>query len=219
MSTEQPVNIKQRLIGAIVLVSLAVIFLPMILKDHSQYPGQEKLNSHTADIPPVPSQLQVVQEQVKKSQTKPLPPKQPALPKPRSIPLDSKNKAAVNRTVKTESVKKKMVQATPKPIKKAESKSKKEPSKLVAGKKSNAKKVDQSYAIQLGSFGSQKNAVELKRKLQRSKYRAYIEVIKTSKGIRHRVRVGPYLKRDQIAAIQKKINRSFKINGKIVNYR
>jgi len=199
MSEQAPVNIKQRVIGAIVLVSLAVIFLPMILKERSDYPAAAK----TAEIPPMPEKIKAIQQRANNN-TKPAAKKQPVLPKPKSIPSDQKNRQVVNKALSKPKESKKL----------AESKS----SKVVA-KAPKTRKITQSYAIQLGSFSSQKNAVDLKRKLQKSRYKAYIEVIRTSKGLRHRVRVGPYLKYDQIESIRKKINRGFKLNGKIVNYK
>ena len=152
----------------------------------------------------MPVKLEAVQKRATKPETKPVAKKQPTLPKPKAIPLDDKNRQIVNKAIAKKEVQKTVAPSEPKVTRV-------EPPKT--------KKVDQSYAIQLGSFSSQKNAIGLKRKLQKKKYHAYIEVIKTSKGISHRVRVGPYYKYDQITAIRKKINRSFKLNGKIVNYR
>jgi len=203
MSSEPIVDLKKRIVGAIVLVSLAIIFLPMILKDNNHFPDKIK----SSNIPPIPTKLKSLRDSVSNPINKPKTKEMPPLPKTKVIPLDNKNRHSVNKTVEKKQALKKVSQNKPKKVK---------ANKVTPSK---AKKVTQSYALQVGSFSSQRNAIDLKNKLRKKKYHAYIEVIKTSKGIHHRVRVGPYLKYDQIVAIQKKVKRNFKINAKIVNFR
>lgn len=221
MSSLAPVNIKQRLVGAIVLISLGVLFLPMILKDRSDYPAP-KANQRQVDIPLRPTQISKLEQEVQNkadarlkasSSQAPANPKStlskappmPALPKAQSRPLDENNRKQLAEKQRQHALQKQLANVE-----------KSKPKPVVVPKD---KKISDAYALQLGSFSSQANALGLRRKLRAQQFHAYIEIIKTSKGISHRVRIGPYFKYDQILSVQKKVKTQFKINGKIVSYR
>jgi len=80
------------------------------------------------------------------------------------------------------------------------------------------KTINKAYTLQLGSFSQQENALKLTKKLQAKKFKAYIEKIVLPNRTSYRVRIGPFLKYEQISLTQRKIKRQFKIDGKIVNY-
>jgi len=77
-------------------------------------------------------------------------------------------------------------------------------------------KISKAYAIQIASFSEKSNAQSLQSKLRKKKYKAYIESIMTSKGRIYRLRVGPYLKYDQITSIKLKIEKEFKLKKTII---
>ncbi len=187
---DHKIDLKQRLVGAIVIISLAIIILPIFFS-----PTDDSLKHFKVEkVPPIPEQMQETftakDKNLKQSN------KMPVLPVPKSIPVDDENKKQVLTTdiAKTNHT-----------------------SNYKNAKKPNDKTINQKYTLQLGSFGQQENAFNLRNKLRNKKFKAYIEQVKMGQKINYRVRVGPYLKYDQMISIQKKIKRSFKIDGRIIS--
>ena len=160
---------RRRLIGAITLVALMVVVLPMLL-DGEPKPVSQDINiqipaqnsgSFASRVIPVPEKTGTAEAAVKpqKTETAALPPLPPA-PKP----------GADKETAKTEQGKNEKT-AT------AESKS-------------------GAYVVQLAAFAHKDNAKQLQQKLSASGIRSYTEVLKTTRGEKTRVRAGPYESRD-----------------------
>ncbi len=191
MKSEKKVNFKQRIIGAIVIVSLAIIILPILLRPHENIEQQIKIEK----MPAVPSTIKKIVNQYDKSvnQVKTM----PALPVSGSLPMDDENKKQVEKTN----------------IEMAGN------SHYKNALRPKDKNINQAYSIQLGSFSQSDNAFKLRDKLRAKKYKAYIEKVKMSGALGYRVRVGPYLKYDSAESTQKSIQRIFNINGRIVIYK
>ena len=159
---------RRRLVGAIALVLLVVVFLPMLLDSEPK-----PLNQDIAiTIPPLP---------VPDSSSQPATPAVSAVaPSKPHIPPVRTETAPPSRPAPAPVAVQKV--ETPKPEAK--------PALLpqpVTG---------QDYVVQLGAFSNAANARALQRKLQESKFKAYTEVISSSGGERTRVRVGPYDSRE-----------------------
>ena len=202
------VNIKQRLIGAIVLVSLGVILIPLLLNggrdSHQEIYG--------SNIPPLPASLNRKLPEISPLEKVPVAEPVRTIPEeypPVKSPLKQvakenfkpiTSKIAISKTIK--SVKVKPAQKF-KPAPRPESKT-----------------INKAYTLQIASFSNSKNAFSLRDKLRKKGFKAYIESVKTVKGKIYRLRVGPYLKYDQLATIQKKIEQQFKLKQTIiVNYK
>jgi DedD protein len=184
------VDLKQRMVGAIVIISLAIIILPIFFS-----PTDDSLKHFEIEkAPPIPEQMQKAftakDKNLKQSN------KMPVLPVPKSIPVDDENKQQVLTTniAKTNHA-----------------------SNYKNAIKPKEKTINQKYTLQLGSFGQQENAFNLRNKLRNKKFKAYIEQVKMKQKINYRVRVGPYIKYGQMISIQKKIKKSFKIDGRIIS--
>ncbi|MFK5894774.1 MAG: SPOR domain-containing protein [Pseudomonadota bacterium] len=201
MEHDTKVDLKQRIVGAIVIISLAIIILPIFLSSQDNSLKDIEINN----VPPVPQHFQktFIEYDKKSKQIAQI----PKLPKPIVVPVDEINKKQVA----------KLKQAT-QPTKGSTVKITQNINYKNAVKPKN-KTINQAYTLQLGSFTQQNNALQLSKKLQAKKFKAYIEKIYLPKGVSYRVRVGPYLKYDQVALIKRKIKRQFKIDGKIVNYK
>jgi DedD protein len=63
----------------------------------------------------------------------------------------------------------------------------------------------EGFSVQLAAFADDKGANSLANKLKRAAYPAYTEPLTTSKGTLWRVRVGPYLTRDDATAVRDKL--------------
>lgn len=211
-----PVRIKQRVIGAIVLVSLAVIFIPMLLNsERSLDDGMPVFGSNIPNKPDyiskksVPTKTDSSSAIIIKSQadfdsrviidehTPKLKEKAKAsFAKVESTKKTSKDKSSLKASVvKKDSTANKIITAKTKPA---------------------AKQPAKAWAIQVGSFSERKNAFSLRNKLRSKKFTAFVESVKTVKGHVYRVRVGPEVKRLQAEKVQKRLKKELKISGLVI---
>ncbi|NOQ78736.1 MAG: hypothetical protein GQ546_04990, partial [Gammaproteobacteria bacterium] len=154
----------------------------------------------------------------------------PAVPQPMTMParkniisypereIVSDNKASneikpgSNRQkAKAKSAAKDSSKSTPKPVTKTLTNTSYEKTNKPA-----SAKINMAYTLQIASFSQKTNAFALRNKLRKKKFKAYIESILTEKGRIYRLRVGPYLKFDQIATIKKQIETQFKLKNTII---
>jgi len=204
-------GLKERLVGAAVIVILAVIFIPMLLDDTED---QEIVITET-NIPPKPENM-------------PLPPSVDE----RIIPADSNFSSRiipVQEEPAVEEVEEPVVQKTEEAVPPAEKKETTSPKPAqTAGQKSAAAagKNDEpatnvgvsAWVVQLGSFSSEKNAQELNQKLKQAGFRSFVEPLKQNNTTSYRVRVGPELRRSDAQIIKEKLKSTMQIEGIIVHY-
>jgi len=192
-------HFKQRIVGAIVLVALGVIFIPIILNqegDDSPISG--------SNIPEKPETLQELAIQQ--------PPASPAGPeietdKPRLV---DENTPPVKQT-DTSPPKKPATQAhATKPATKPATETK----PPTAEKKPTTK--TRAWVVQVASFAERGKALKLRDRLRKAKYSAFVESVSSSKGTRYRVRVGPVVQRKKADALKKKIGKEFKLKDALV---
>lgn len=188
-------QLKKRLVGAVVLVALAVIFLPMLLEGDkrsgiplfgSNVPEPPPQRTGALDIPlqvppPAASAAVVVERELP-------PPAEPeAVPAPAAPPPAPAQTAAP--------------QSAPTPTPKPEAPVQPvQPAELPPKPSATA-----SWAVQVGSFTEPANASRLRDSLRAKGYPAYVEQVKLSSGAAYRVRVGPVLSRADAEAIQTKL--------------
>jgi len=184
-------RLKQRLIGAIVLVALAVIFIPMLLSG-----GREmEMPVFGSNVPERSAEITSIQhidiEGKQKTEPHPVNPKRipiaHGLPEPEIV---KEEKSIVEKIVDLAEVKEE--------------------------KKSVIKET--VWAVQVGSFSNRKNALALKDKLRKKKMHAFVErVMKNNKAI-YRVRVGPEVTREKAEALKQKLKKELKLSGLVVKH-
>ena len=183
---------KQRIIGAIVLVALAVIFIPILLPGHRDL-GFSETESH---IPPKPAEL----ENLKVLELeKPLP-----APAPREIvrtPIDERSPPAPKTESETPAVE-------PKPAA-ADKKVSTPPASQEP--KSDTPTTAKAWVVQVGSFSKRDNALRLRDQLRSKGYKTFVEQISTADKTFYRVRVGPVVTRDNALALQKELQAKMKL--------
>ncbi len=185
---ESKVDIKQRIIGAIVLVSLGIIFIPLILNGSSQ----KNLFDSGTNIPVIPDKLKRSLPQI---------PQPDAMPDPKKIisyPVtgDNNDLDYINHSAG-------QINSDYKKVTAPETNS-----------------IDTVYAIQVGSFTEKNNALDLRDKLKKKNFKAYVELVTTKKGHFYRLRIGPYLQFKQISNVQKKLELQLKLDKtEIVKYK
>jgi len=173
-------SLKQRIIGAIVLAALAIIFLPAILKEKasngpfvSQIPEQpielreykvdkNKINQLVADKDKIKKELN---EQVKAAETNSL------------SNLPAETNTANKRKIKVE----------------ADAKVK--PDEIIKQPKPSKTFTESAWIIQVASFAKELNAINLVKKLKSHKFKAYRRKMSVSGQRVFRVYVGPYIEK------------------------
>ena len=188
-------RIKQRVIGAVVLVALAVIFIPMLLTGPvdrgttkvperipprpqiagadnlpASTPGNSKtISSDTSTASPQVSPVYGQQPPNKPSATSEAGTQapEPASAPPRSTPTPATSKLA-------------------------------------------------AWAVQVGSFAQQSNATGLRDHLRKKNFPAYVESVKDGGHTYYRVRLGPVIQREDAVALAGKVHKDLGLDAVVV---
>lgn len=187
-------RLKQRLVGAVVLVALAVIFIPMLLSG-----GREmEMPVFGSNVPERSAEIKKIQHIEIESA-----PATPHSVNPKRIPIAAgMPEPKIVKEKNTESIVDKIVDLT-----KEEEKKEKKPT------------VNKNvWAVQVGSFANKSNALGLKDKLRMKNIHAFVErIIKNNKTV-YRVRVGPEISRKKAEMLKVKLKKEFKLSGLIVKH-
>ncbi|MDH3355554.1 MAG: SPOR domain-containing protein [Chromatiales bacterium] len=190
-------QLKQRIVGAIVLISVAVIFVPALLD------GSKKNVSPLIERK-IPQKPNFYFEEIKL-------PKSIDAGKPPSRIIESKQdvtppsvKQSVSAAPKT-SVVQKTAESSP-----ATSAKSKNP-KIVINSPS-------AWVVQVASLTNSKRALELKGRLKKAGFVAFVEEISNGGKRFYRVRVGPELKQEEAKSLQKRIKQKIKMDSSVMRY-
>lgn len=182
---------KQRIVGALVLIALAVIFLPMLLSRQEEPVRDVEIDAPSMPVAPPAAQIEIervdvpvaqllpdepvpLEEQAAQVQSEPLvnaPAAEPAAPSPAQAPA-----------------------ATPQRL--------------------DADILPVSWSIQLASLSSSENAQKLQKELRNQGYNAYI---RNAEGM-NRVFVGPVIERAEANRLRDQLNRQKKLSGFVVRF-
>jgi DedD protein len=183
-------GLKQRMVGALVLLALAVIFLPML------FSREDVSQQVQVDAPAMP-----VAPEIPDVELQPV-----AVPEPQQLPDEP---AGLEDSPVVESDESSAVEVVPQvaavqptPQKPAE------PGRL------DANSLPVSWSVQLASLSSSDGAQSLQKKLRSQGYNAYI---RTFDGM-NRVFVGPLIERAEANRLRDQLNRQHKLNGFVVRF-
>jgi DedD protein len=189
-------KLKQRLVGAIVLVSLAVFFIPIILEGpendwvarNQAMPEPPAIDFSVHKQPPPFSKTPTMPAVVEKAagQAKAEPPKA----------------ASTLPGTASRSPEKPTVKQTAKPVK-----------VTTPPKSPETRFPPGSWGIQLGSFSDKANAAGLSDKLQAARYPSFLEDVKAKSGTLYKVIVGPYDSREAAEKIRDEISKQQGLKG------
>lgn len=204
---------RRRLIGAITLVTVMVVALPMVLDGEPKQPGQDIV----INIPPTSASGDFASTIVAA----------PAQPEEKTPAPDSATeKAAPEMAADTEAAPQpqllarkpevpaangeaKAAIAEPVPEKEAAAKAaavEAQPKAAAPEKHKEAAKPESGpFVIQLGAFANLANAKERQSKLTALKVKFYTETVKTPSGEKLRVRAGPFASRQDAERVQAKL--------------
>ena len=179
---------RRRLVGAVVLVLLVVVFVPMFL---DREPRQQKQDMDI-QIPPIPGQPQA-------------PPASSAAPPPAAAQSAAPPESSASTPASSPAPGPAVEAAAPQPS--APPKTAEPPAPVAAvaeapatapsrpvEARSEAKPVapGEVYVIRLGAFADSSRAKELLARVKAEKLPGYTEAVKTQQGVRTRVRAGPF---------------------------
>ena len=197
-------TLKQRLIGAIVLVSLAVIFIPIILegpddewtpRSHSipEQPQMDYRADMELELPPEMSEsdAQAVEEMV-----------------------SAESEAAAESENTGEVVK------SPPPVKVA-APAKTAPEPVASPPASPAPAVTQTlhgWFVQVGSFGQEMNAAGLRDRLAAAGFKVSLQTVELGKKHAYRVLVGPSGSRADAEKLAAKLQSGQQLKGMVIEY-
>lgn len=199
---------RRRLIGAIAIGLLAIVFLPMIFDSEPRRSGQAiKTQDISVQVPskegqpvlPVPSAAPVVVPT-----TAP-----PTLPTTPLAAVDASGAAAASQTGKSAAA-----PASPKVAVRETTKSTAKAEKI--SKSDSAPPTDKTgFVVQLGVYSDIDNAKQVIAKMKEARLAVYTENIPIRSGNATRVRVGPYATRDMADAVLAQVKLAG-ADGKIV---
>jgi DedD protein len=200
----EDILLKQRLVGAIVLVSLGIIFIPMILSGGDQ--AGDRLT--VSNIPQKPDKDFV-------SRIIPL---DKQAPEPGPLPTDSSSKTvkpAPSKQVKVYKAPEVAKLKDAEPVKAAPKPSPKVVAKPVAKPAATAKK---GWVAQVGSFSSKSNAYGLRDKLRKKGFTAFVDSIKNKGKTTYRVRIGPEAQKAKASEQLARATKITKTKGFVARY-
>jgi DedD protein len=203
------IALKQRLVGAVVLIALAVVVLPMLLGGRPEQSAQE---AQKIELPPQPSELNFETRRYPVGAAATAPPRdvaeEEAKPLPESLPQPAVDPGAVTHVeieprafedalqedagaadaqgqapaaAASQSPGAEVVTA---PVAAAETPPQQRPAEPPAA--------GGRYVVQIASFGSIANANRLSETLRGQGYSVLSDTVRSDVGTLHRVRIGPY---------------------------
>ena len=194
---------NHRLLGTLVLVSLAVIFLPVFFSSDDEFFFQDE-----SFIPEPPDRLKTIVYQINDDGiflpvADPIEHVQPtdgAEVEQREVSLPAE---VVTESARVQTMREPEVRRIPPPV-------------MGAAEKSGELK---SWMVQVGSFGRQENARVLRDKIRHSGYAAYLDKRTGANGDIWRVRVGPYASRQEATKAQHLLESEYEMTGLLVRHR
>ena len=183
-------RLKQRLVGAVVLVALAVIFIPMLLsggRDMEMPVFGSNVPDRSGEITSIKHiEIEETQQTEQRSVNPKRIPIAHGLPEPEIV---KEEKTIIEKIVSLAEP------AEEKPVIK-----------------------ETVWAVQVGSFNKKTNALGLKDKLRKKKIHAFVERIMKNNKVIYRVRVGPEITRKKAEALKMKLKKELKLSGLVVKH-
>jgi DedD protein len=181
--------LKERIIGAIVLVLFVVLVVPVFLD------GPTNSGEIISENVPLPGQAGHANQTIvlDRDRTEPVPAASIKNPEPQTQP-------AVTRKEEPAATKPEPVVQKPAESKPAESKP--------APEKAPVASTTGMWAVQLGSFGDQNNADKMAAELRKQGFAAFLSKVSTGSNELHRVRIGPQKDREGAEAMAARLEKA-----------
>ncbi len=203
-------QLKKRLTGAVVLVALAVIFIPMLLDGDDQ-----RMSSYGSNVPERPdSEFETIDIPLQL-------PAEPARADARVV--DSVQQARTYEAAAVPAPESVATLATAPPVQPVQSAKPAVTPAAAALKPAAAalKPTDapQAWVVQLGSFAQAANAMALRDKARSKGFDAFVEQVKVEGGkLAYRVRVGPEAQRERADALKLQVAKALGVDTVVMSH-
>ncbi len=203
-------HLKQRLVGAVVLVALAVIFIPMLLEgpDRTLVPDMGEMPEPEVLAPELPLE--------------PFPPGDEPGPALRAIvsdavapPVDDKAEPDAAPAASPEAATAAAAESAPPAVEQPAPAATPAP----ATASSAPPAVVDAWVVQVVSLSSKANALALRDKLRKGGFATQVEEARIEGKTRYRVRVGPFLERGEAEQARKQLAERFGHKGRVLSAR
>ena len=189
--------LKERIIGAVVLVAIAVLVVPVFLDGP---PAQGEMRSDVVPLPGQDSGTEVRTQVLDRDRDtpvpdQPVPQRQTPAPKPVAQAAVQQTEPATAAPATTEPV-----QPDPEPEPASEERT------VAPAAPASSSSTTGMFAVQVGSFGNKDNAEGVAADLRKQGFAAFISQLPTSSGEMHRVRVGPQKDREAAEAMAQRLS-------------
>ncbi|MFV1993093.1 MAG: SPOR domain-containing protein [Acidiferrobacterales bacterium] len=216
-------NPKHRIVGAIVLVVLAIIFVPVILNE-KRLTTQDIGNGIT--LPEKDTRVYVSKaEDIRRAQNNKNGSAKDGSVRDRSI--SNKGSSHSNKETQKKKAMPPVKTSTPPVVKKPESKKSATslPKTKTADKTKSSPKeaktdkvLTKGWVVQIGTFSDPANAKKVRATLVRKGYHVRMEKVRLPKGDATRVRVGPFSDRGKAITTLSRISRDVGLQGVVLRY-
>ncbi len=191
-------NLKQRIVGALVLVALAVIFVPLLF----DFSGRQEVDT-TSQIPPRP-EIQAVEI------AEPVRPKDIVPAKSDEDMFQFGVETKVEET-STDKESQPLVKETPAPEKVEMTLKDEKPALSSEG-------IPVAWVLQIGSFRDKAKAKALLEDLLKDGYKAFIREKKDANGSLSRVFVGPLVLKKKLVQQKSAIDKKYRVDAILVHF-
>ncbi|MFQ5488239.1 MAG: SPOR domain-containing protein [Gammaproteobacteria bacterium] len=209
-SHASPHNPRHRLVGALVLLALAVIFVPMVLDFRSDYEG----GIRESNLPPKPKDFHVEVLPL------PLPGDAAVAPVPAPPPVTVREQRAAHKSkaasqpVPDAASPPVMEKPAPPPRQQKRPAPRPVPPVPAAQNASPAP----GWVVQVGSFSSAKNAGALRDRLQDQGFDALVDEVRVAGQPAYRVLVGPLPDKSRAEAQRSRLQKQARLKGIVIRY-
>ena len=209
--------LKQRLVGALILIALGVVFWPIIFVEPGDISGQD-----LRQIPPRPAVDTTAIAVPDKSGLR-VSPKLESRAQQRREELARDAAQSVAKPAQTAPAKKPAASAAPKTVKTTDTGKSKAPankSRTEAPEKPelDAEGVPIAWILQVASVSDSQKAEALRSRLLELGYKAYVKKVHRSGKVLLRVYVGPKFERAQLDKIKSRVDAEFSVQSMVVRY-
>lgn len=179
--------LKERIVGAIVLVAVAVLVVPVFLDGP---PSEGEIISERVPLPGQSEQkLQTV-----------------VLDRDRDEPVPAQASSSARQSARSVAA---ATTPAPQPLaQQDEPEVQPEPERATAKPIQSAGSTTGMWAVQLGSFANQENAEKLAADLRKQGFAAFLSQLSTASGQLHRVRIGPQKDREAAEAMAVRLQKA-----------
>lgn len=196
-------GLKQRLIGAVVLLAIAVIFIPVLFDRNTMTPVDT-----SSQVPPMPNividPMVVAEPPVVES---------PA-PEPEAM-LNPDDPAVSDIAAEPQAQIAEPQLANP--AASSAEKNATKPDEASQAPTLNASGVPNGWLLQVISYSEEPKAKSFRDQLIERGYPAFMRKASTSKGVHYRVYIGPKLDRAEIVKFKREVDKAFQLNTWVVN--